>query len=385
MISIWIKETYYRETDVLIAGGGLMGLWTAYELLKRKPGIRVTICERLSIPALASTRNAGFACFGSPSEVWHDIGLMGEEAVWEVVEMRFRGISKIRQVLGDVAIGFEASGGYELFGEDENWKGKALQEKLDLLNLGFKKITGVEKMYTDRSAEMIAMGLKGFSAMAGNNVEGGLHSGKMVMALQQMVRQMGAVYLEGHTVEYDDNPDLKYIKDMATGNRIGINAPLLLWATNAWLGNLAGLNDEVKPARGQVLLSPTIPGLTLRGTFHFDEGFYYFRNLDNRLLLGGARNAAFEEEESFSDIPTGKIRDVLNAFIGAHLPQVAHLLHQPGWMHWAGIMGMSQTKMPFVKEIAPGQWAALACNGMGVALTPKVAELAAQKLLEAQV
>ena len=387
MISVWVKESYYRDADVLIAGGGLMGLWTAYALMHQKPDLKVTICEMLPVPALASTRNAGFACFGSPSELWADVQRMGEDAVWEVVEMRYRGISKIRQVLGDVVIDYDACGGYELYHEDTNWNGIALREKLDVLNRGFSSITGLDKMYVDCTETMKPMGLKGFAAMAGNTAEGGLHSGKMVMALQQMVRQMGAVYLEGHCVSTGGGDVQGSVDILDTkGNRIaGIQAPVVIWSANAGLGKLNALRNDIKPARGQVLLSPPVPGLTLRGTFHFDEGFYYFRNLGNRLLIGGGRNAALEEEETMADEPTPFICNLLRTFVEKHFTQVASWLEKDGWMQWAGIMGMSRTKKPIVQEIAPGQWAALACNGMGVALTPMVAERVAKSVLKSQV
>ena len=33
----------------------------------------------------------------------------------------------------------------------------------------------------------------------------------------------------------------------------------------------------------------------LKGAFHYDEGYVYFRNIDNRVLLGGGRNLAKAE------------------------------------------------------------------------------------------
>jgi len=383
MISVWEKDAFYRDTDILIAGGGLMGLWTAFELLSRKPGIQVTICESRTLPALASTRNAGFACFGSPSEVWADLQVLGSDAAWEVVDMRYRGIAKIRQVLGDTTIDFDACGGYELFNGQEGWTGKALQEKLDQLNQGFQRITGIPNMYTEKTEKIASVGLTGFSGMVANNVEGGLHSGKLIRALQQKVMQMGAIYLPGHEVSpsTDTEGEIRTIHDIQHGTHINLKAPVLVWATNAALGKLDALSYDVKPARGQVLLSPPVPGLLLQGPFHFDEGYYYFRNLGNRLLLGGARNVAFLEEETFEDQPSAMLGNVLRDFIRKHFPQVAPYAGSEGWMHWAGIMGMSRRKKPVVQALVTGQWAVLACNGMGVALTPVVAEMVADRVV----
>jgi glycine/D-amino acid oxidase-like deaminating enzyme len=339
------------------------------------PVLKVTICEALPVPALASTRNAGFACFGSPSELWSDLETMGENEMWRVVEMRYKGIHKILSIVGAEKIGFEPSGGFELFNKDSDWNGSVLRDKLQILNKGFLEIAGKEQVYTDRSSEMAGLGLAGFEAMAGNSIEGGLHSGKLVMALQNLVRQMGVVYLEGHTVIPDSGVHSNYwqVQNSRAKLLLRIKAREVIWATNAWLSQHAGL-PRVTPARGQVLLSPPVEGLKLFGTFHYDEGFYYFRNLGNRLLLGGARNKAFEAEGTLIDKTTDEIMQHLEFFIQEKLQQVSPFIGHRGWLNWAGIMGITENKLPFVQKLGDHQWAVLACNGMGVALTPIVAE-----------
>lgn len=374
MVSIWERESYYPPTDVLIVGGGLMGLWTAYELLKASPNLKVAICEALPVPALASTRNAGFACFGSPGELWADQQAMGDR-MWDIVEMRYRGIQKILQVLGASNIGFERLGGFELFGQSVEWNGSGLREKLEILNNGFLRITGVKQVYSDQTQTMGTLGIRGFRAMAGNSIEGGLHSGRMVFALQGLVQQAGAIYLTGHEALSTSRHGNGLAVALRTrqAETVEMHTRAVIWATNASLASLQAEIPKVHPARGQVLVSPPVEGLRLRGTFHFKEGFYYFRNLGNRLLIGGARNRALAQEETLLDRPTPEIRGYLEEFIRCHLPQVEPVLGQKGWQHWAGIMGMTGDKLPFVKATGEYEWAVLACNGMGVALTPMVA------------
>ena len=383
MISIWERDSFYGETDVLIAGGGLMGLWTAHDLLQMRPTLRITIMEALPVPALASTRNAGFACFGSPSELWHDRRTMGEDAMWQVVEQRFKGIQKIRSTFGDAAIGFEPCGGYEVFEAGSDWQGEKLAEKLDSLNRGFQEITGQDAMYTDRTADLGQFGLSGFAAMAGNSIEGALHSGKLVKALVNNLMQAGVVYLAGHRVLWADAEGgrQKALIARSDGMQLEMISGQILWATNAGLSQHPDLKDTVLPARGQVLLSPPIEGLAMHGTFHAEEGFYYFRHYANRLLIGGARHLALEVEQTLEDEPSAPVGDHLRAYIRRHIPQAIQAIGAAGWMHWAGIMGKSAGNKPFVKEIGPGQWAAFACNGMGVALTPVVAGMAARQMI----
>ena len=95
-----------------------MGLWTAYELKKKNPYLKITILERNTIPLGASTRNAGFACFGSPTEIIHDIEQMGLDTTLEVVKMRYLGIEKINGHFGMAQMEFDPCGGYECINKD---------------------------------------------------------------------------------------------------------------------------------------------------------------------------------------------------------------------------------------------------------------------------
>jgi glycine/D-amino acid oxidase-like deaminating enzyme len=49
---------------------------------------------------------------------------------------------------------------------------------------------------------------------------------------------------------------------------------------------------------------------------------------------------------------------------------------------WSGIMGFTSSKQPVAEEVEPGIFMLIACNGMGVALTPVMAEKMATLMLE---
>ena len=116
-ISIWEKETFFAQQDVIIIGSGFVGLWSAFYLKKKHPKLKVTIVDRGITPIGASTRNAGFACFGSLSELVWDARTMGTDKMLELVEMRFKGLEKIQKYFGKKEIDFEMCGGYELYEE----------------------------------------------------------------------------------------------------------------------------------------------------------------------------------------------------------------------------------------------------------------------------
>jgi glycine/D-amino acid oxidase-like deaminating enzyme len=365
-ISIWEHETFFAPNDVIIVGAGFLGLWSALEFITRKPGLRISILDSGIIPLGASTRNAGFACFGSPTEMISDVQQMGENEMWSLVEMRFKGINKIKQHFKENVIDYEPSGGYECFASDSE-ELKAVEEKICWLNEGMRKITGAVKSFTWRSEKLQQFGMKDFGGMIENEMEGGLHSGKLLQSLTRKVQSLGVNIFNGVKVDGFDNSN-GFVNVYTSANTF--KAAQLLVCTNAMSSKL--IKDfEVEPARGQVLITDPIEGLKMKGTFHYDEGYYYFRNVGDRILIGGARNKDFEKERSHEFLLNELIQNELEQFVTKHLlPQTRFTISH----RWSGIMGFSEKKLPVIKEVQENVFAAVACNGMGVALSPVIAE-----------
>src|SRR4051812_22805413 len=106
-LSVWEKESFFEPQHIIIIGSGLAGLWSAYEMKLKNKALKITIVEKGIIPSGASTRNAGFACFGSPSELLHDVKIYGENKMWQIAEMRYKGMQKINRVFKDDFIDYE--------------------------------------------------------------------------------------------------------------------------------------------------------------------------------------------------------------------------------------------------------------------------------------
>jgi glycine/D-amino acid oxidase-like deaminating enzyme len=122
-----------------------------------------------------------------------------------------------------------------------------------------------------------------------------------------------------------------------------------------------------------VIVTSPIEGLPFKGTFHSDEGYYYFRNLGNRVLLGGARNKAFAEEETTAIETTDFIQQELQNYLDTVV--LPNYKGQYTIEHrWAGIMAMGSEKMPIVKQLEDNIFCAVRMSGMGVALAPVVAQ-----------
>ena len=72
-LSYWEIKSWLSHVDYCIVGSGIVGLNCALQLKKQFPKAKILILEKGSLPQGASTKNAGFACFGSLSEIIEDL------------------------------------------------------------------------------------------------------------------------------------------------------------------------------------------------------------------------------------------------------------------------------------------------------------------------
>ena len=376
-VSIWEKESFFAPQDVIIAGSGFVGLWAAFYLKKKNPGLKVTVLERGWIPTGASTRNAGFACFGSLSEVVADARSMGTDKMLELVEMRFRGLERITKHFDAASIDFELCGGYELYDPGSGASSEELMEQMTYINSLFGSNTGERTTYVLDDEQIATFGFGNTRHLVKNRMEGYLHSGKLLQALLQRVQGMGVQVFTGTEIlDHSENEEGIRLQT----NQQPFSSRYLLVCTNAFARQLLPKLDIV-PARGQVLLTSPIEGLPWKGTFHSDEGYYYFRNLGKRVLLGGARNQAFDEERTEAMETSDRIQQ--------HLARYLDEVILPGFRgrysidhRWAGIMAMGRDKHPIVGAASARVFTAVRMSGMGVALAPVVAKDVARMLRE---
>jgi glycine/D-amino acid oxidase-like deaminating enzyme len=373
-VSFWEQEEFLRA-DVCIVGAGIIGLSLAAELLERQPTLRVVVLERGSLPTGASTKNAGFACFGSPTELVRDASTLGFERVCQLVEQRKRGLERLRSRLGDDAVGFEHCGGYELL-----WgRHTRVLDWLDELNALLRPIFGND--YVRRADDRIAT--FGFGPAVEHLLElpheGRINTGRMMRALLGYVASRGALVLSGTPVERieREHDAATLIARSPSAGELRFRARAAALATNA-LAPALGCCVHATPGRGQVLITEPLDRLPWDGIFHFDEGSFYFRNVGTRILFGGGRNLDFEGETTDELAITERIQ--------AQLEEYLHSVIVPGApvrvaQRWAGIMGFREPALPAVDWCNERVLQAFGCNGMGVALGSLVARDAAEQLV----
>jgi len=370
-LSVWERESFFAPADIIIAGSGFVGLWSAYYLKKKAPKLSITILERGLIPTGASTRNAGFACFGSLTELISDAAKMGEDKMLELVEMRYKGLRRIGKLFSDKEIDFRLHGGFDLI-TGESTDINELRSGIDRLNRPLKKIVGLQKTFRMANDKLPVFGFAGIQHLIENRAEGQLHSGRLCQALLKQVQSMGVTVLNNIEIKSYEKVNGHLL--LHTSYPFSFIASQLLVCTNAFARQLLPQLD-IEPARGQVFVTSPIDKLPFQGTFHYDEGFYYFRNLGNRVLLGGARNKAFEAENTDEMNITEEIQNELERFLKETiLPERDYTIEH----RWSGIMGMGSEKMPIVQAVNDHVFCAVRMSGMGVALAPIVGEKVAR-------
>lgn len=373
--SFWEIERYFHETELLVIGSGIVGLSAALQYRKKRPNAKILVLDQGILPYGASTRNAGFACIGSVTELLADFQNSGPDKVISLIALRNKGLKALFKNLGKQACNFHPVGGYELLQEEETIE--KCDNILSFLNRSLKPITGLTHTYSwAPAAQLKSFGFKGVKKLLLNHAEGHIDTGKMMDALMLKAQNKGIRTIFNCAVNSMEKDKGEWI--IHTNRAFSFTTKKVLVCTNGFAQQLLPLLD-VKPARAQVFITEKIPDLPFVGTFHLEEGFYYFRDLNQRILLGGGRNLDFETETTtqfgLTPIVQHKLELLLNEVI---LPgKKVKIDHR-----WAGIMGVGSEKLPIIETVDENLACAVRMGGMGVAIGTLAGAMGADLLLK---
>lgn len=358
--SYWERSILLRKFDFLILGAGLIGKQIALKLKAKFPNARIGIVDRSPISYGASTRNAGFACFGSVSEILDDFNRSPQEEVMQLLNKRLQGIQQLVDTFGADNIGYRNTGSYEIYTEQDEYQ--EAKDHFENINQLIYQYTGKANTFQWQSSESFNMHC--FNECLYNPYEGMINSGKLNESISSLTHQAGIIPLYGLNVTQFQSIQDGY--QLITDMGIELTCSQLIIATNAFSSQLMPELDVV-PARGQIIITKPLENIPFDGIFHNDKGYIYFRNIDDRILLGGARNY-FEAEETTYNFEGSSV-----AY--EHLKNYLQTIILPGRkfeidMHWSGIMAMGEEKIPIVKKVDDHLTLCVRMSGMGVALGP---------------
>ncbi|MGY8941393.1 MAG: NAD(P)/FAD-dependent oxidoreductase [Flavobacteriales bacterium] len=370
--SYWESKQWLSDRDLLIVGGGIVGLSAALRAKTLRPDWEISVIERHPFSGGGSTRNAGFACFGSATELQEDRQALGDKAALELVRKRWEGLQLLRETLGDEAIGYQSCGSVELFlkGFDSSIQAPTDDELKDI-NRWLQPVTGEPSTFKRTPAEgFIEMNAPAIADCIASPLEGSIDTGKMLGSLIQKVRNAGITIINGcHVKGVRSNPNPQVCMAESDAEGTWFDAKNVLVATNAFAKQLAP-NLDVTSAPNHVMVTEPIPGLGLQPTVHLDAGYVYARSIGERLLIGGGRHWGLQNE----------------SVIQKRLLQTLHriwpiALDIPVSHHWVGWLGVGADRMPIHSILSPGIHAAVRLGGMGVAMGMQFGNEAADRIL----
>src|SRR5690606_322268 len=183
-LSYWEYKTWLSNIDFAVIGSGIVGLNCALQLRKKYPKSKIVIFERGILPSGASTKNAGFACFGSISEILEDLENHSEQEVLELVKNRIDGLRLLRNTLSDKQLGYKIHGGYELFTQQDSALFEKCIARIGLVNKLLKPILN-EEVFSEKEYHF---GFKNIQPkLIYSAFEGQINTGKMMHGLIKKV------------------------------------------------------------------------------------------------------------------------------------------------------------------------------------------------------
>jgi len=361
-LSYWEKSTYLENIDFLIIGSGIVGLSTAIFLKKKNKNYKVLVIDRGYLPTGASTKNAGFTCFGSPTELFDDLQNMNELTVWDTFSNRYMGLNTLFELVQKDNIAYRECKSWDIISSKRN--NNITEDFIEYINEKAYEITGAKEIYHEDKLISSKFGFEGINTSYCNKLEGAIHTGKMIQELYKKAILNDVNVLFGMNAEKLDHSAQENVIETQFGE---IKAKNTIIATNGFAKKW--IKDDILPARAQVIITNEIPDLKINGTFHYEKGYYYFRNVGNRVLLGGGRNLDFKgettEEFGSSEQIHLKLRELLKNVI---LPKHTYEIQDS----WSGIMGVGKSKSPIIKKINNNTAIGVRMGGMGVAIGAQV-------------
>lgn len=375
--SHWERRAFEGPWDVLVVGAGLTGCATAFHLHQAWPDVRIAVVDRHHPGEGASSKNAGFVCFGSPTELLDDARERPVSEVVGLVRDRVRGARALTRTLGEAAIEYSDCGGLEFF-PDDGVGGvftpfEAVADELEAWNdrlrdvlpqPAFRIVDTPPELGPGRAIELPNEGL--------------LNPMSALFAWYDRLRSAGIRLITGQSVTSIQDVGGRRSVEVTSGT---VWAECVAVCTNGVGGGLLRSIDApiIRPARNQVTVHRSDRPHGLTHAVHAGQGYYYMRPLDARhVLIGGARHLdpAGETTEAFE--PSPSILDELDRRLRAWMPGqrwVRVHVHQ-------GILGLTDGKRPVVDQVDDGIYAAVGFGGMGVALSTEAGRALAERIVQ---
>jgi hypothetical protein len=361
-ISKWLDQSSGKSAknyDVVIVGGGIAGLSTAYWLQKKDPALKIALIEKNRIGFGASGRNAGFVTCGSTEHfinLENDFGLEKALEIWRFSEENHRLLkSEIIQDQGD-SIDYRRTGSCTVAPSEQRWElYRSTAATMKRAGLAVREITPQEMEN--------GYGVQGFAGGIHYAGDGYVNPLKLLNLLRS---KLAIDIFEGTEVFAIQNHQ---DHGAVHSDQAVFRADKIILTLNAYLPLLEEkFSNLITPGRGQILMTEPLPPF-VEGPCYLTKHLAYFRQLPTgELLVGGFRNLAKDIENTYVDATTPLIQEALFGFIKDHFKfgSQAKIAYQ-----WSGIMAFSPDDQMILgsDDDRPRIQMIAGCSGHGMGLS----------------
>jgi glycine/D-amino acid oxidase-like deaminating enzyme len=335
--------------DVAVVGAGVTGCACALALAEA--GLRVRVVDERRVAEGASGRNGGFALRGTAAPYDEVVASVGREralALWQWTEAE---IDAIERLAGNA---FRRVGSLRLAADREEREN--LRDEIEGL-----WADGLEAEWVDSPAGP----LEGrFTAAIRHPTDGVLQPARWVRRLAALAAETGAELVEGRRV----------------ANAAELRADTVVVATDGYPSGLLGeLEGLIVPTRGQVIATEPLPERLFDVPHYGRHGFDYWHQAeDGRLVAGGFRDVALEQEFTADEDVTDDVQRSLERFVDDLVGRPLRVDYR-----WAGIFGLVLDFLPVVGRVPglDGTWVAGGYSGHGNVLGFACGRLVARAIL----
>lgn len=365
------------EAEVAVVGGGITG--TSAALWLARSGARVVLLEGRRIAAGASGRNGGFLLGGTSETYGTAIERYGRERARHVWAFNVGNQELAVGLVQELAergwdCGYRQTGSLRIAASPRELEGVTR-------SIGLMREDGWEADSVAR--EDLPPTLRtSYLGAAYYPRDAQIQPARFVTGIARLAAEAGALVHEDSPVTSIEIGDDGFVVSAGEGH---VHARALLLATNAWSGEIGRalgaewLAKVIVPTRGQVLSTAPVAERLFACPCYADEGYQYWRQLDDgRLVVGGWRNHSFETETCSDETPGDEVQRHLDGFVHATLGlpdlRVEH--------RWAGIMAFSPDELPLVGPLpgVPNCYIAAGYTGHGNAYALRASRMLADLL-----
>lgn len=374
----------HLDVDVVIVGGGFTGLWTARELKRRDPSLRICVLEKSVCGFGASGRNGGWASALFPLGDHTLVNRYGIDRFTHQRHVLERAVAELGESAR--ADGIDAhfvQGGTVVVARNEV-QAQRLRESVDAsrqLGVTENDLTWLEKSEADRRATLS----KSLGATYTPHCAR-IHPARLVRGLSDVDESLGVQIFEStHVTRIVPGTRSRRPEVVTVGG--SVHADFVVRATEGFTPTLPGERRTVAPFYSLMIATEPLPdafwnevGLAHHETFADDRRLIIYgqRTKDNRFAFGG-RGASYHfgstvERRFDNDARVFSMLEVILRELFPTLPGA--ITHR-----WGGPLAMPRDQMPSVRvDYHTGLASAGGYTGDGVVLS-RVASIALADLL----